>query len=662
MPLQVPFLLCSKIVSPFTSARKPISFPRHKHCVVSIAHSFEAAVAKGYVFNFGRVVQLDAHAQAVPSTDLRIPSKYHEVFCDILNLILSLAHVQTVRGVFVRGSIVTGSFFHNGDSDLDLIILTEKEVSRATKTKLKTKIQHAMAKHFEVSSVDIYYEQGQPKKFGKVVFNFSPSLSTILRHYAVPLYGSLKDVDVPMGHLTPCLEIAKDIREEERRFQLAIDEGSRKSDFNLQRIALQWLCKRCLRAVADLCSRETLFHSRDLVPCFRAVSTRFPQFEQTFLVALQIACASKTNNYVNLSQEMFLNTGILAVRGAVEIVEDIYLKHHFPKRHEDHEYNQLSTHFNPRSTFLQTAMMDDVMIKLAYARRVFVKLVIRDKDVIGPFFTSELPPLADKLGRGKYNIQHDCNIDQNDLSMLLKHVSQPTLIRKTVLLAQVELFDSYRILENLMKSHISVDCRISPNNIVTFCRSKHQFLANSSFTPPSVLRRLNPRDALHRMTADCVLHPLVYENCRREHLYIQTRTRTSEQLFPKAENTVQVAQHERLWLSTDGTVSSLHYDASHSALFQRTGKKRMILFPREALPSLGVYPLGHPLHRRARVNLSYSNTPLFEDFWTNWASKAVEVWIEPGDLLLFPPFWAHYTESITTSEKELCCSHIIRYW
>lgn len=119
---------------------------------------------------------------------------------------------------------------------------------------------------------------------------------------------------------------------------------------------------------------------------------------------------------------------------------------------------------------------------------------------------------------------------------------------------------------------------------------------------------------------------------------------------------------ERIWISAHGTVSSLHYDCSHSALLQRVGRKRMILFPEQALDSLGIYPLGHPLHRRARANLSNSTSLLFRDLWSKWSQEAEVVEVTPGDLLLFPPFWAHYTESLGEGDAGLSISHTFRYW
>ena len=65
----------------------------------------------------------------------------------------------------------------------------------------------------------------------------------------------------------------------------------------------------------------------------------------------------------------------------------------------------------------------------------------------------------------------------------------------------------------------------------------------------------------------------------------------------------QQAQALRLWVSTRGAVTPLHFDAADSFLAQMRGTKRVTFFPPDALAGLYAYPADHPLHRRARVDL-----------------------------------------------------------
>jgi hypothetical protein len=110
--------------------------------------------------------------------------------------------------------------------------------------------------------------------------------------------------------------------------------------------------------------------------------------------------------------------------------------------------------------------------------------------------------------------------------------------------------------------------------------------------------------------------------------------------------TVRPTQRPRLWASARGSVSPTHYDRDASVLVQVVGRKRMLLFDPDQLECLSPYPEQHLLRRRARVNLAAASAAT-----TTLRSRleAVEVVLEPGDAVFFPPEWAHYTESLTPS-------------
>ena len=94
-----------------------------------------------------------------------------------------------------------------------------------------------------------------------------------------------------------------------------------------------------------------------------------------------------------------------------------------------------------------------------------------------------------------------------------------------------------------------------------------------------------------------------------------------------------------------GAVSPTHYDRDASLLVQIAGRKRMLLFPPDQLECLLCYPEQHLLRRRARVNLA----AVEEDGGLRSRLCAIEVMLEPGDAVFFPPEWAHYTESLSPS-------------
>jgi hypothetical protein len=109
---------------------------------------------------------------------------------------------------------------------------------------------------------------------------------------------------------------------------------------------------------------------------------------------------------------------------------------------------------------------------------------------------------------------------------------------------------------------------------------------------------------------------------------------------------VQLAQAARVWVSPQGAVSPLHFDADVSFLAQLRGTKRMLLVHPDQLECLYPYPGTHLLRRRSRVNVAQPDSarwPLFARV------SSLEVVLSPGDVLFFPQQWAHYTESLELS-------------
>jgi len=87
--------------------------------------------------------------------------------------------------------------------------------------------------------------------------------------------------------------------------------------------------------------------------------------------------------------------------------------------------------------------------------------------------------------------------------------------------------------------------------------------------------------------------------------------------------------------------------AALTAAAQVRGRKRVLLWEPDALGDLRLYPSWHMLRRRARVcparGADLAANPRFA------AARVLEAALEPGDVLCFPPRWAHYTESLTLS-------------
>ena len=163
-------------------------------------------------------------------------------------------------------------------------------------------------------------------------------------------------------------------------------------------------------------------------------------------------------------------------------------------------------------------------------------------------------------------------------------------------------------------------------------------------------------------------------------------------------------QPARLWLSAAGSVSPLHFDSSASVLAQVAGAKRVLLYPPSALSRAHLYPDWHPLRRRSKVRLdadvasdvakrafprwtgsrfgadvetdeiprgdstSVATSDATSDTSTYASTSspakpasppgAWEAVLGPGDVLVFPPRWAHYAESLG---PETCASVTRRF-
>lgn len=630
--------------------------PQHAS-VTCIADSFGKAVANNHVHDFGRVVPLDERGCSFPSTDLHIPDEFEQTFDRLKTSVLAWIDTTTVNAIFIRGSLVSGNFQRAGcDSDVDLIIFTNKDLPNSRKQRVRHDIRTLVLRHIAASSVDVSFQSISS-------VGVSRPLASMLRHYSVPLHGSLHDVHVPTGLGSPFMDLAKDIREQERRFKFLFSQAVEASDVELQQLAVQWICKRCLRAVSDLCAQNERIHCRDLVPAFKVAVKQFPRFAPIFLNILQIACASSNNHYAGLgSQRALIDFAVSIIPDAVEVVEYLFLQSSTDFGID--LYNEPLVSRNSNNMRKSMSTLTKQFVTFISNRSYLSKKLPHQYS----FTRCELPTLAfsPKMFGTQFGIEKSDYVGFQTPAQLLGHYSHPTLVRNAVKICEFDLGSVSNLLNDMVRKNTVVDCRVSPSNVLTFCRSEHPFFLDKSFTAPSVLQSMNIRDAIDRMSTDCRLPPLIFASeCVREHIYIQTNvsgTGVTPFFVEGVDDTAfDVAQPERLWISTYGTVSSLHYDASHSALFQRTGRKRMILFPADALQSLGVYPFGHPLHRRVRVNLSRSSS-LFQEFWDTWAHTAEIVTLNPGDLLIFPPLWAHYTESLTQDDCALSVSHTFRFW
>lgn len=180
---------------------------------------------------------------------------------------------------------------------------------------------------------------------------------------------------------------------------------------------------------------------------------------------------------------------------------------------------------------------------------------------------------------------------------------------------------------------------------------------------PSILADMSAAEFVQRLQPSCRMAPLAYtpSECYYWQADLPLHINQEQQLAgllqafsgcspgqgqqqdrPQQER-VSVTQQTRLWVSPAGAVSPLHYDKSTSFLVQVAGVKRMLFFSPDQLHRLYCYSDTHILRRRSRVNVSAPDLrkhPLFE------GAAALEAVLQPGDVVCFPSFWAHYTESL----------------
>ena len=101
------------------------------------------------------------------------------------------------------------------------------------------------------------------------------------------------------------------------------------------------------------------------------------------------------------------------------------------------------------------------------------------------------------------------------------------------------------------------------------------------------------------------------------------------------------------WIGQPHVIAHCHYDGYHNFYAQLYGTKKFTMFKPSNWPGLYPYPFLHPSHAQAQVNIS--NASEISRFPLVRKVQAVEVILEPGDLLYIPPLWFHHVESMNVS-------------
>ena len=121
------------------------------------------------------------------------------------------------------------------------------------------------------------------------------------------------------------------------------------------------------------------------------------------------------------------------------------------------------------------------------------------------------------------------------------------------------------------------------------------------------------------------------------------------------------AQPLRLWVSTQGASTPLHFDLAHSFLAQVRGSKRITFLPPAALDGLYAYPRDHPLFRRARVDLCDEparRAERFPQFAEGAEGEAEVVTLHEGDVVFFPSRWWHQIDTTSALSCSVGCRYV----
>ena len=101
------------------------------------------------------------------------------------------------------------------------------------------------------------------------------------------------------------------------------------------------------------------------------------------------------------------------------------------------------------------------------------------------------------------------------------------------------------------------------------------------------------------------------------------------------------------WMGQPHVIAHCHYDGYHNFYAQLYGTKKFTLFQPTNWPGLYPYPYLHPSHAQTQVNLS--DTHDIDTFPLAGKVRALEIVLQPGDLLYMPPLWFHLVESLELS-------------
>jgi hypothetical protein len=100
-----------------------------------------------------------------------------------------------------------------------------------------------------------------------------------------------------------------------------------------------------------------------------------------------------------------------------------------------------------------------------------------------------------------------------------------------------------------------------------------------------------------------------------------------------------------VWAGEANMSARVHYDTYYNFYVQLVGRKRFVLLPPEEWVHLRLFPAMHPSGRQSQFDVSQRLG----------SARALEVVLEPGQVLFLPPYWFHHVESVDASVS-------VNYW
>lgn len=96
-----------------------------------------------------------------------------------------------------------------------------------------------------------------------------------------------------------------------------------------------------------------------------------------------------------------------------------------------------------------------------------------------------------------------------------------------------------------------------------------------------------------------------------------------------------------VWMGGAGSTAQTHYDPTHNFFVQILSHKRFLLSPPSSWRDLYPYPFQHPSDRQSQVNWTDTLENRAANFPAFGSGIAMEVDLQPGEMLYLPPQWFH---------------------